>query len=97
MPCTHMRAFALARSCALSLALVCSRSLSFNPFPLSLSLFIAGTIRQIEKLVPVTQLYVSIDAATKESLKAVDRPLFKVSPHARSGALSHAFRSSVFS
>lgn len=28
-------------------------------------------------LVPVTQLYVSIDAATKESLKAIDRPLFK--------------------
>jgi tRNA wybutosine-synthesizing protein 1 len=32
----------------------------------------------IENLVPTTQLYVSIDAATKESLKAVDRPLFKV-------------------
>lgn len=32
----------------------------------------------ITNLVPVTQLYVSIDAATKESLKAVDRPLFKV-------------------
>lgn len=30
----------------------------------------------IERLVPVTQLYVSIDAATKETLKAVDRPLF---------------------
>ena len=30
---------------------------------------------QIERLVPVTQLYVSIDAATKESLRAVDRPL----------------------
>lgn len=30
----------------------------------------------IEKLDPVTQLYVSIDAATKESLKAVDRPIF---------------------
>jgi hypothetical protein len=29
-------------------------------------------------MVPITQLYVSIDAATKESLKAVDRPLFKV-------------------
>lgn len=26
---------------------------------------------------PVTQLYVSVDAATKDSLKAVDRPLFK--------------------
>lgn len=32
----------------------------------------------ITNMVPVTQLYVSIDAATKESLKAVDRPLFKV-------------------
>lgn len=32
---------------------------------------------QIRNLEPVTQLYVSIDAATKDSLKAVDRPLFK--------------------
>jgi tRNA wybutosine-synthesizing protein 1 len=31
----------------------------------------------IKSLPPVTQLYVSIDAATKDSLKAVDRPLFK--------------------
>ena len=31
----------------------------------------------IATLDPVTQLYVSIDAATKESLKAIDRPLFK--------------------
>jgi len=30
----------------------------------------------IRQLHPVTQLYVSVDAATKESLKAVDRPLF---------------------
>jgi len=30
----------------------------------------------IRTLTPVTQLYVSVDAATKESLKAVDRPLF---------------------
>mmetsp|Transcript_9613 Transcript_9613/g.24662 ORF Transcript_9613/g.24662 Transcript_9613/m.24662 type:complete len:643 (+) Transcript_9613:156-2084(+) len=29
----------------------------------------------IENLVPVTQLYVSVDAATKDSLKAIDRPL----------------------
>lgn len=29
----------------------------------------------IRKLVPVTQLYISIDASTKESLKAVDQPL----------------------
>lgn len=26
---------------------------------------------------PVTQLYVSVDASTKESLKRIDRPLFK--------------------
>ena len=26
---------------------------------------------------PVTQLYVSVDAATKDSLKKIDRPLFK--------------------
>jgi tRNA wybutosine-synthesizing protein 1 len=25
----------------------------------------------------VTQLYVSVDAATRDSLKAIDRPLFK--------------------
>ena len=31
----------------------------------------------IETLVPVTQLYVSVDASTKESLKAIDRPLFR--------------------
>uniref|UniRef100_A0A1X7SE99 Uncharacterized protein n=1 Tax=Amphimedon queenslandica TaxID=400682 RepID=A0A1X7SE99_AMPQE len=28
-------------------------------------------------LSPVTQLYVSVDASTKESLKKIDRPLFK--------------------
>lgn len=31
---------------------------------------------KIETLRPVTQLYVSIDAATRDSLEAVDRPLF---------------------
>ncbi|CAH1801626.1 unnamed protein product [Owenia fusiformis] len=31
----------------------------------------------IRDLVPVTQLYVSVDASTKESLKKIDRPLFK--------------------
>ena len=31
---------------------------------------------RISDLKPVTQLYVSIDAANKESLKAIDRPLF---------------------
>jgi tRNA wybutosine-synthesizing protein 1 len=33
--------------------------------------------KEIRELKPVTQLYVSIDAGTKESLKKVDRPLFK--------------------
>ncbi|UYV84727.1 TYW1 [Cordylochernes scorpioides] len=32
---------------------------------------------QIASLKPVTQLYVSVDAASKESLKKIDRPLFK--------------------
>ncbi|XP_038970433.1 S-adenosyl-L-methionine-dependent tRNA 4-demethylwyosine synthase-like [Phoenix dactylifera] len=31
---------------------------------------------RIKMLRPVTQLYVSVDAATKDSLKAIDRPLF---------------------
>lgn len=31
----------------------------------------------MRNLVPVTQLYVSVDAASKESLKKIDRPLFK--------------------
>ncbi|KAL5219370.1 hypothetical protein ABZP36_020054 [Zizania latifolia] len=31
---------------------------------------------KIKAMRPITQLYVSVDAATKESLKAVDRPLF---------------------
>ncbi|XAR64120.1 tRNA 4-demethylwyosine synthase (AdoMet-dependent) [Bertholletia excelsa] len=31
---------------------------------------------KIKMLRPVTQLYVSVDAATKDSLKAIDRPLF---------------------
>ncbi|RWS24741.1 S-adenosyl-L-methionine-dependent tRNA 4-demethylwyosine synthase-like protein [Leptotrombidium deliense] len=31
----------------------------------------------IRNLVPVTQLYVSVDASSKESLKKIDRPLFK--------------------
>eukprot|EP00658_Telonema_sp_P-2_P059571 TRINITY_DN4860_c0_g1_i6.p1 TRINITY_DN4860_c0_g1~~TRINITY_DN4860_c0_g1_i6.p1 ORF type:complete len:593 (-),score=155.46 TRINITY_DN4860_c0_g1_i6:326-2104(-) len=32
---------------------------------------------KIKELVPVTQLYVSIDAATKDTLQEIDRPLFK--------------------
>ncbi|RMX47239.1 hypothetical protein pdam_00012924 [Pocillopora damicornis] len=31
----------------------------------------------IRNLIPVTQLYVSVDASTKESLKKIDRPLFR--------------------
>ncbi|XP_061358067.1 S-adenosyl-L-methionine-dependent tRNA 4-demethylwyosine synthase isoform X1 [Gastrolobium bilobum] len=31
---------------------------------------------KIKSLKPLTQLYVSVDAATKDSLKAIDRPLF---------------------
>ena len=34
-------------------------------------------IRQLE---PCTQLYVSVDASTKDSLKKIDRPLFKGLP-----------------
>ncbi|NWY05752.1 TYW1 synthase, partial [Nothoprocta ornata] len=33
--------------------------------------------QEIRNLEPVTQLYVSVDASTKESLKKIDRPLFK--------------------
>ncbi|XP_031719335.1 S-adenosyl-L-methionine-dependent tRNA 4-demethylwyosine synthase TYW1 isoform X2 [Anarrhichthys ocellatus] len=33
--------------------------------------------QEIGSLVPVTQLYVSVDASTKDSLKKIDRPLFK--------------------
>ncbi|DBA96026.1 hypothetical protein WJX77_003968 [Trebouxia sp. C0004] len=32
---------------------------------------------RIRHLVPITQLYVSVDAATRDTLKAIDRPLFK--------------------
>uniref|UniRef100_A0A667YTD2 S-adenosyl-L-methionine-dependent tRNA 4-demethylwyosine synthase TYW1 n=1 Tax=Myripristis murdjan TaxID=586833 RepID=A0A667YTD2_9TELE len=33
--------------------------------------------QEIRNLVPVTQLYVSVDASTKDSLKKIDRPLFR--------------------
>ncbi|CAL8352014.1 unnamed protein product [Lota lota] len=33
--------------------------------------------QEIRSLVPVTQLYVSVDASTKDSLKKIDRPLFR--------------------
>ncbi|XP_017750139.1 PREDICTED: S-adenosyl-L-methionine-dependent tRNA 4-demethylwyosine synthase-like [Rhinopithecus bieti] len=34
-------------------------------------------LSDLKNLKPVTQLYVSVDASTKESLKKIDRPLFK--------------------
>ncbi|XP_071446302.1 S-adenosyl-L-methionine-dependent tRNA 4-demethylwyosine synthase TYW1-like [Hetaerina americana] len=33
--------------------------------------------KEIRQMDPVTQLYVSVDASTKDSLKKIDRPLFK--------------------
>ena len=36
-----------------------------------------STARCHRNLLPVTQLYVSVDASTEESLKKIDRPLFK--------------------
>ena len=33
--------------------------------------------KAIEDLIPITQLYVSVDASTPESLEAIDRPLFR--------------------
>jgi len=33
--------------------------------------------RLYRDLVPVTQLYVSVDASTREGLKKIDRPLFR--------------------
>ena len=36
-----------------------------------------NTHSHFRNLVPVTQLYVSVDASTKESLKRIDRPLFR--------------------
>lgn len=44
-----------------------------HPYPLFFSVF--SVI--FRTLVPVTQLYVSVDASTKDSLKKIDRPLFK--------------------
>lgn len=44
-----------------------------------ISTFLVNNGQQPEAIValqPVTQLYVSVDAATKETLKAIDRPLF---------------------
>uniref|UniRef100_A0A8C6W2L0 tRNA 4-demethylwyosine synthase (AdoMet-dependent) n=1 Tax=Nannospalax galili TaxID=1026970 RepID=A0A8C6W2L0_NANGA len=32
---------------------------------------------EIRNLIPVTQLYISVDASTKDSLRKIDRPLFK--------------------
>ncbi|KAE8654008.1 S-adenosyl-L-methionine-dependent tRNA 4-demethylwyosine synthase [Hibiscus syriacus] len=43
---------------------------------LSLVVTNAQVPEKIKTLKPITQLYVSVDAATKDSLKAIDRPLF---------------------
>ena len=40
-------------------------------------LIVTPHVFSCRNLLPVTQLYVSVDAATKDSLKKIDRPLFK--------------------
>ncbi len=50
---------------------------------------------QIRTLTPVTQLYVSIDAATRDTLKAVDRPLFTDFWERYLGACVHATLAAV--
>lgn len=40
-------------------------------------IFLSFFFKLLRNLKPVTQLYVSVDASTKESLKKIDRPLFK--------------------
>jgi len=44
---------------------------------LSIKFILLPTLSIYRNLVPVTQLYVSVDASTKDSLKKIDRPLFK--------------------
>ena len=46
-------------------------------YSFSLSCFDPVPVDVHRNLLPVTQLYVSVDAATKDSLKKIDRPLFK--------------------
>ena len=40
-------------------------------------MYVSPTHMPYRQLVPVTQLYVSVDASTKDSLKRIDRPLFR--------------------
>lgn len=40
-------------------------------------MFIVFNFKLPRNLKPVTQLYVSVDASSKDSLKKIDRPLFK--------------------
>jgi len=47
---------------------------------------------EVRALDPVTQLYVSVDASNKESLKAIDRPLFKDYWERFTGALQEMSR-----
>ncbi|XP_042626990.1 uncharacterized protein LOC122147693 [Cyprinus carpio] len=49
---------------------------------------------EIRSLVPVTQLYVSIDASTKDSLKKIDRPFSKTSGSASWTVSEHLVKSS---
>ena len=51
----------------------------FNPRAIACSFYnsICLFLVYLRNLVPVTQLYVSVDASTKESLKRIDRPLFR--------------------
>ena len=47
---------------------------------------------RVQQLQPVTQLYLSIDAATAQSLKQIDRPLFRSANHCH----AHKRRASMF-
>lgn len=46
----------------------------FQPFDVYV---VCSPLIAFRNLSPVTQLYVSVDASTKDSLKKIDRPLFK--------------------
>jgi tRNA wybutosine-synthesizing protein 1 len=48
--------------------------------------------KEISALEPVTQLYVSVDASNKDSLKAIDRPLFRDFWERFTGALKELAR-----
>lgn len=57
---------------------IIKKKISLGFFFQSLYDYISLTHKFVSRaLLPVTQLYVSVDAATKESLKKIDRPLFR--------------------